>query len=140
VDTATLIVTTIGGALSATLGVVVGGLVTRHSQQRHSLRDKQLQAYDDLFAQYSRFMILLNRSHLGRQHVDIDWAAWSAALTSASLVAPLAGARAIDGFGTDSGGGPSGAAERDQAVDGPLAGTVDVLPRRHAGPPSGGIR
>ena len=94
-----MVVTTFGGALSATLGVLVGGVVTRRVQERHWLRDRQLQAYQELFAQYARFMMTLRRAHLDRRPADVDWAAWSVALTSASLVAPLSVARAIDGFG-----------------------------------------
>ncbi|MFC7272765.1 hypothetical protein ACFQS1_02125 [Paractinoplanes rhizophilus] len=93
-----VIVTTLGGAFSATLGVLVGGAVTRRVQERHWLRDRQLQAYQELFAQYSRFMMALRRAHLDRRGTDVDWAAWSAALTAASLVAPLEVARAIDRF------------------------------------------
>jgi hypothetical protein len=99
VDTTAVIVTTFGGALSATLGVLVGGVVTRRVQERHWLRDKQLQAYEELLSQYARFMMALRRAHLDRRPVDIDWAAWSVSLTSASLVAPLSVARAIDAFG-----------------------------------------
>ena len=77
----------------------MGGVVTRRVQERHWLRDKQLQAYEELFSQYARFMMALRRAHLDRTSVDIDWAAWSASLTSASLVAPLGVARAIDAFG-----------------------------------------
>jgi len=97
--TAAAIVTMFGGALSATLGVLVGGVVTRRVQERHWLRDKQLRAYEELFAQYSRFMMALRRAHLDRSPADVDWAAWSVALVSASLVAPLPVARAIDRFG-----------------------------------------
>ncbi|MET8312456.1 hypothetical protein [Micromonospora sp. NPDC005173] len=99
VDTVAVIITTFGGALSATLGVLVGGVVTRRVQERHWLRDKQLRAYEELFSQYARFMMALRRAHLSRTPVDIDWGAWSVSLTSASLVAPLGVARAIDAFG-----------------------------------------
>jgi hypothetical protein len=99
VDTAEVIITTLGGALSATLGVLVGGVVTRRAQERHWLRDRQLRAYEELFAQYARFMMALRRAHLDRTPVDIDWGAWSVSLTSASLVAPLGVAQAIDRFG-----------------------------------------
>jgi hypothetical protein len=98
-STTTAVVTTLGGAFSATLGVVVGGVVTRRVQERHWLRDKQLRAYEELFSQYARFMMALRRAHLDRTAVDVDWAAWSASLTAASLVAPLTVARAIDEFG-----------------------------------------
>jgi hypothetical protein len=99
VDALQVILTTVGGALSATLGVIVGGLVTRRVQERHWLRDRQLKAYDDLFAQYARFMMELSRAHQGRQPANADWAAWSVSLTSASLVAPAEVARSIDEFG-----------------------------------------
>jgi hypothetical protein len=99
VDTIGVVLTTVGGALSATLGVIVGGLVTRRVQERHWLRDRQLKAYEELFAQYARFMMTLRRAHAGRTPADVDWAAWSVSLTSASLVAPAQVARAIDDFG-----------------------------------------
>lgn len=44
-------------------------------------------------------MMTLRRAHLGRTPADVDWNAWSVALVSASLVAPLSVARAIDDFG-----------------------------------------
>ncbi|WP_433362501.1 hypothetical protein ACQPZX_30430 [Actinoplanes sp. CA-142083] len=97
-DLTPVMVTTLGGALSATLGVLVGGAVTRRVQERHWLRDRQLLAYQELFAQYSRFMMALRRAHLDRRGVDVDWASWSAALTAASLVAPLEVAQALDQF------------------------------------------
>jgi hypothetical protein len=90
--------TTFGGALSATLGVLVGGVVTRRVQERHWLRDRQLRAYEELLAQYARFMMELRRGHLDRRPVDVDWAAWSVALTTASLVAPRRVALAMDEF------------------------------------------
>ena len=98
-DILPVVVTTFGGAISATLGVLVGGAVTRRVQERHWLRDRQLKAYEELFAQYSRFVMEFRRAHLDRRPADVDWAAWSVALTSASLVAPLPVATAIDRFG-----------------------------------------
>ncbi|GAA0538653.1 hypothetical protein GCM10010172_19910 [Paractinoplanes ferrugineus] len=112
-----VVLTTFGGALSATLGVVVGGAVTRRSQERHWLRDRQLTAYEELFAQYSRFMMELRRAHLDRRPADVDWAAWSVALTSASLVAPLSVATAIDGFGRAVGVFLSAVSTRDPVTD-----------------------
>ena len=94
-DAVQIILTTVGGALSATLGVLVGGLVTRRAQERHWLRDRQLKAYEELFAQYATFMMALRQ---GRPQ-DADWTAWSVSLTSASLVAPEEVARSIDAFG-----------------------------------------
>jgi hypothetical protein len=116
-STMTVIVTTFGGALSATLGVLVGGVVTRQVQERHWLRDKQLRAYEELFSQYARFMMALRRAHLDRTPVDVDWAAWSVSLTSASLVAPLRVARAIDAFGRAVGAFLDAVATRNPATN-----------------------
>jgi hypothetical protein len=120
VDTVVVIITTFGGALSATLGVLVGGVVTRRVQERHWLRDKQLRAYEELFSQYARFMMALRRAHLDRTPVDVDWSAWSVSLTSASLVAPLGVARAIDAFGRAVGVFLNAVSTRD-----PVANPVD---------------
>ena len=93
------LVTSAAGALFATAGVLVGGIVTRKAQDRQWLRDKQLAAYDELLAHYARFTMVLRRAHADRRGWDYDWAGWSAALVSASLVAPPAVATAIDNFG-----------------------------------------
>ncbi len=93
------LITTAAGALFATGGVVVGGVVTRRAQDRQWLRDKQLAAYAELLRLYARFAIVLKRAHADRSGWDYDWAEWSAALVSASLVAPSDVAVAIDGFG-----------------------------------------
>jgi hypothetical protein len=94
------VLTTAGGALSVTVGVVIGAVLTRRAQDRHWLRDKQLAAYQDLMREYATFAMVLRRAHLGRTGWDYDWAVWSAALTSASLVAPVHVADEIDAFGT----------------------------------------
>ncbi len=116
-DTVAVIVTTFGGALSATLGVLVGGVVTRRVQERHWLRDKQLRAYEELFSQYARFMMTLRRAHLDRSPAEVDWGAWSVSLTSASLVAPAGVARAIDAFGNAVGFFLDAVATRDPVAD-----------------------
>ena len=92
------ILTTAGGALSVTLGVVMGAILTRRAQDRHWLRDKQLAAYQDLLRQYATFAMVLSRAHGAKTGWDYDWAVWSAALASASLVAPLEVAEEIDSF------------------------------------------
>jgi hypothetical protein len=94
-----VVVTTVGGALAATAGVVVGGMLARRAQDRHWLRDRQLVAYQDLLREYATFSMILRRAHLGRTPWDYDWGAWSTALMSASLVAPSAVAAEIDRFG-----------------------------------------
>jgi hypothetical protein len=94
------VLTTAGGALSVTVGVVMGAVLTRRAQDRHWLRDKQLVSYQELMRQYATFAMVLRRAHLGRTGWDYDWAVWSAALTSASLVAPVEVANEIDSFGS----------------------------------------
>ncbi|GAB3858178.1 hypothetical protein GCM10029963_57430 [Micromonospora andamanensis] len=94
-----VVVTAAGGALSATVGVLVGGMLTRRAQDQHWLRDRQLVAYQDLLREYATFSMILRRAHLGRSGWDYDWGAWSAALMAASLVAPIAVATEIDKFG-----------------------------------------
>ena len=92
------ILTTAGGALSVTLGVVMGAVLTRRAQDRHWLWDKQLAAYQELLRQYATFTMVLSRAHRARTGWDYDWAVWSAALASASLVAPAEIAEEIDSF------------------------------------------
>jgi hypothetical protein len=48
------LVTTAPGALVATVGVLVGGIVTRRAQDRQWLRDQQLVAYQELFSHYAK--------------------------------------------------------------------------------------
>ncbi|MEV1330407.1 hypothetical protein AB0J20_12625 [Micromonospora costi] len=74
-------------------------MLTRRAQDQHWLRDRQLVAYQDLLREYATFSMILRRAHLGRTGWDYDWGAWSAALMSASLVAPSAVAAEIDKFG-----------------------------------------
>jgi hypothetical protein len=94
------VLTTAGGAVSATVGVVVGVVLSRRAQDRHWLRDQQLAAYQELMRQYATFIMTLKRAHADRSGWDYDWAVWSAALTSASLVAPAEVADEIDKFGS----------------------------------------
>lgn len=93
------LVTTAAGALSATVGVLVGGIVTRRAQDRQWSRDQQLTAYRELLGHYARFTMELRRAHGERRGWDYDWGAWSAALMHASLIAPGEVAAEIDAFG-----------------------------------------
>lgn len=92
------VLVTVGGALSATAGVVVGAMLSGRAQDRHWIRDRQLGAYEELLRQYSTFAMILKRAHWGKSGWDYDWAVWSAALTSASLVAPPEVTEEIDRF------------------------------------------
>jgi hypothetical protein len=90
--------TTVAGALAATVGVVAGALLSRDTQHRHWLRDRQLAAYVDLLSHYARFTMVLSRAHADGTGWDYDWAGWSASLVTASLVAPKEVAEEIDDF------------------------------------------
>jgi hypothetical protein len=94
-----VVVTTGAGALSATVGVVVGSLLARRAEQRQWQLDRQLAAYADLLGHYARFTMTISRAHVDRSGWDYDWGAWSASLVAASLVAPAPVAREIDSFG-----------------------------------------
>ena len=93
------VLTTAGGALSAGVGVVLGAVLTRRAQDRHWLRDRQLAAYQDLLREYATFVMIMSRAHAERSGWEYDWARWSSALASASLVAPAPVAEEIDRFG-----------------------------------------
>jgi hypothetical protein len=93
------VLATAGGALSVTVGVALGAVLTRRAQDRHWLRDKQLVAYEELLCQYATFVVILRSAHWARSGWDYDWAVWSSALVSASLVAPAEVASEIDDFG-----------------------------------------
>jgi hypothetical protein len=56
------VLTTVGGALSVAILVCSSGLVIRRVQERHWLRDGQLNPYEKLSAQYARFMTILRRA------------------------------------------------------------------------------
>jgi hypothetical protein len=93
------LVTTAAGALSATVGVLVGGIVTRRAHDRQWLRDQQLVAYQELFSHYAKFTMELRRAHGDRRGWDYDWGEWNAALMRVSMVAPGEVAAEIDSFG-----------------------------------------
>ncbi|MCF4121582.1 hypothetical protein L1785_11370 [Antribacter sp. KLBMP9083] len=93
------LVTTAAGALSATVGVLVGGIVARRAQDNQWLRDQQLGAYQDLFSHYAKFTMELRQAHGAQRGWDYDWGEWNAALMRAGLVAPGDVAAEIDGFG-----------------------------------------
>jgi hypothetical protein len=93
------LITTAAGAISAAIGVVIGGIVTRHAQDRQWLRDRQLASYQELFSHYAKFTMEIGRAHADLRGWDYDWGEWSAVLTRVGLVAPRDVAAAIDQFG-----------------------------------------
>lgn len=118
------LVTTAAGAVAATVGVLVGGVVTRRGQDRQWMRDKQLSVYVDLLRHYARFTMEIKRDRDSGRGWDYDWGEWSGTLTAASIVAPTALAIEIDNFGravgtfldrVARGAGPVSAEEFDEA-------------------------
>ena len=115
------LVTTAAGALSAAIGVVVGGIVTRRAQDRQWLRDRQLAAYQELFSHYAKFTMEIGRAHADRRGWDYDWGEWSAVLIRVSLVAPNDVATAIDEFGQAVDGFLEQVARRADPLKNPLS-------------------
>jgi hypothetical protein len=93
------LVTTAAGALSATIGVLVGGLVARRNHHRQWLQERQLATYVELLGHFAKFSIILKSAHAERSGWNYDWGAWSATLIAASLIAPTPVAVRIDDFG-----------------------------------------
>jgi hypothetical protein len=93
------LLTSVVGAISAALGVLAGGIFTKWAQDSHWLRDQELAAYRDLLGHYARFAMEINRAHQDLRGWDYDWGGWSAALLSASLLAPDDVAKRLDEFG-----------------------------------------
>ncbi|MCG6494382.1 hypothetical protein [Kitasatospora sp. A2-31] len=93
------LITTVTGAASATVGVLVGGIVTRRGQDHQWSRDQQLIAYQEFLGHYAKFTMVIKRAHADRRGWDYDWAEWSAVLTRVGLIAPPEVAVEVDGFG-----------------------------------------
>ncbi|WP_329013128.1 hypothetical protein [Streptomyces sp. NBC_01601] len=74
------LVTTAAGVLLATVGVPVGGVVTRCAQDQQWIRDQPLAAYQELFSHYAKLTMELRRAHGDGRGWDYDWGEWSAAL------------------------------------------------------------
>ncbi|MBB5935441.1 hypothetical protein [Streptomyces zagrosensis] len=91
-----MLVTTAAGALSATAGVLVGGIVTRRAQNRQWARDQQLAAYQQLFSHYAKSTMDLRRAHGDQHGWNYDRGEWSAALIRVTLAAPMDVAAEID--------------------------------------------
>jgi len=84
----TVIVSTAGGVVTTLLGVVVGGVLGRRSQERHWLKDTKASAYRALLREYTRAEFDVRRAYLGLlDATEVDWARWGAAVTELSLVA-----------------------------------------------------
>lgn len=83
----TTLISLIGGVAAAILGVVVGGMVTRKAQSEQWLRDAQMATYAKFLQAYAHVEEELRTAYFSSLPVDVDWASYSAALTSLSLVA-----------------------------------------------------
>src|SRR4051794_24019272 len=96
-----LIITTVGAALTTLLGVLVGGAITSRSQQRHWSRDRQTEACAQVLRESSNVLIQLAAANgrLVNQAPEqlerpvpglptlLDWRPWNEALAMASLIA-----------------------------------------------------
>ena len=70
------------------MGVVVGALLGRRSQDRHWLKGTKASAYRALLREYTRAEFDVRRAYLGTlPATEVDWARWGAAVTELSLVA-----------------------------------------------------
>jgi hypothetical protein len=84
----TVVVSTAGGVVTTLLGVVVGGLLGRRSQDRHWFKDTKASAYKALLREYTRVEFDVRRAYLGLiGPTEVDWARWGPAVTELSLVA-----------------------------------------------------
>jgi hypothetical protein len=93
------VLTTLVGAVSAAVGVLAGGVFTKWAQDRHWLREQELGAYREVLGHYARFAMEISRANQDKRGWDYDWGGWSAALLSASLLAPDDVAGRLDDFG-----------------------------------------
>ena len=95
-----IVLTAAAGTISLLIGAFVGGWLTRRGEDRKWFREKQLEAYKDLFRHYLSVRIMLRRANIDRKSYDYDWAAWGASSLFARLMAPPTVAVAIEKFHT----------------------------------------
>ncbi|MFE0172277.1 hypothetical protein ACFWZ2_08150 [Streptomyces sp. NPDC059002] len=81
------VISSAGGVATTLLGVVAGGLLGRRTQTRHWLTDTKATAYAAVLREYTRVEFGLRLAYFDRRPAEVDWAAWSEALTSLSLIA-----------------------------------------------------
>lgn len=82
-----VIATSAGGVATTLLGVVVGGLLGRRTQSRQWLTDTKATSYAAVLREFTRVEFALRIAYADRRPAEVEWAAWSEALTSLSLVA-----------------------------------------------------
>lgn len=80
------------------IGAFLGAWLTRRNADRTWFRDKQLEAYRELFTRYLEIAIMIRRANVSRSAYDYDWAAWGAASIMAQLMAPAGVATAVRTF------------------------------------------
>jgi len=83
----TVLVSTVGGALTTLLGVMAGGLLSRRAQERHWMRDAKATAYAAVVREYTRAEFDLRMAFHRRAAPKVDWAQWGGAVAALSLVA-----------------------------------------------------
>ncbi|WP_162795826.1 hypothetical protein [Nonomuraea lactucae] len=87
----TLIIAPLGAMIATLLGVVVGGNVSNRSQQRHWLRDRQMEACAQILRESSNVTIELSMMHghcspPGTAPAALDWRPWNEALAMVNLI------------------------------------------------------
>jgi hypothetical protein len=81
------VVSATGAVLATVVGVLVGGFVGYRNQDRHWLKNTQAAAYAAVLREYTRIEFELRSAYYRDEPPSVDWAPWSAALASLSLVA-----------------------------------------------------
>jgi len=92
-----IVLSTFGGAAVTLLGVIVGGFVTRRSEQRQWARDRQIDACATVVQESTRMQLALLERWKRRQRPD--WTVWNQALAMLWLVGThevIAEAKAMD--------------------------------------------
>jgi hypothetical protein len=82
-----LVVSGVAGAATTLLGVVVGGVLGRRTQERHWLKDTRAASCAAVLREYTRAEFDIRLAYLGKRAPVVDWAPWGAALAGLSLVA-----------------------------------------------------
>ncbi|MEY9873219.1 hypothetical protein ABH931_002701 [Streptacidiphilus sp. MAP12-33] len=92
------LISTAGGAAATVLGILVGTLVGRRSEERKWIRDRKVAAYERFLQSFTAVEMGMRDAYWEeREPEGVDWEEWNAALVSVSLVADSGtGARALE--------------------------------------------
>ena len=82
-----ILISVAGGVVTTLIGVFVGSLLTRKTQQRQWLLDYQAQASSTFLREYQKVSRAMRKSFESNSLPDLDWRPWNEAVTILSLVA-----------------------------------------------------